>query len=49
MRGTGARLSALLAVAGLAGSLLAAAAPAAVAATGPGIITTTAGGPGRGP
>ena len=49
MKGTGARLSALLAVAGLAGSLLAAAAPAAVAATGPGIITTTAGGPGRGP
>ncbi len=53
MKGTGARLSAGRAGAGLAGSLLAgsllAAAPAAVAATGPGIITTIAGGPGRGP
>ena len=48
MRRTSVRLCAVLAGAGLAGSLVAAA-PAAARVTGPGDITTVAGGPGRGP
>jgi trimeric autotransporter adhesin len=43
------RLSVLVAGTGLASCLVAAGAPAAVGSTGPGIITTVAGGPGRGP
>jgi NHL repeat len=48
MRRTSVRLCALLAAAGLAGSLVAAA-PATARVIGPGDITTVAGGPGRGP
>lgn len=48
MRRTSACLCALLAGAGLASSLVAAA-PATAKTTGPGDITTVAGGPGRGP
>jgi NHL repeat len=48
MRRTSVRLCALLAGAGLASSLVAAA-PAAAKTTGPGDIATVAGGPGRGP
>ena len=48
MRRTSTRLCALLAAAGLASSLLAAM-PATARVTGPGVIKTVAGGPGRGP
>jgi sugar lactone lactonase YvrE len=48
MRRTSTRLCALLAAAGLASSLVAAA-PATARVTGPGVISTVAGGPGRGP